>query len=116
MMVVAPAIFAPITALRPSGPHPTTATDDPGCTRASVGDVVAPRPATVTQLHTMPRSAAVAFVKIGTTHSSFVTMTSARPPMCELATTCVPSFISAMAARLVSERNWHMSARPRRHW
>ena len=45
--------------------------------------VVAPRPATLVQPQTMPTSAAGFVVKIGTTHSSNATMTSARPPMCE---------------------------------
>ena len=49
----------------------------------NVGATVAPKPATATQLHTMPRSAAVALVKTGTTHSSKVTISSARPPMWE---------------------------------
>ena len=76
---------APWIALRPSGPRPTTATVAPGGIDASACDVVAPSPATVTQLQTMPSSAALALVKIGTTHSSNVTISSARPPMCELA-------------------------------
>jgi hypothetical protein len=104
MIVDAPASFAPITALRPSGPQPTIATVEADCTGASVGEVVAPSPATATQLHTIPTSAAVAFVKIGTTHSSLVIISSASPPMCELATTGVPSFISAITSRLLSER------------
>ena len=44
---------------------------------------VAPSPATATQLHAMPTSAAGLVVKIGTTHSSNVTISSAKPPMCE---------------------------------
>ena len=74
---------APCTALRPSGPQPSTATIDAGSTIASPGDAVAPRPATATQLHAIPTSVALALVKIGTTHSSNVTISSARPPMCE---------------------------------
>ena len=85
MIVDAPEILAPWTPLSPSGPQPTTATIEPGSTSAIDCDVVAPSPATLTQLQTMPRSAAVAFVKMGTTHSSNVTMTSASPPMCEFA-------------------------------
>ena len=85
MIVEAPEIRAPCTPLSPSGPHPTTATIEPGSTSASACDVVAPRPATATQLHTMPSSTAVAFVKMGTTHSSNVTISSASPPMCEFA-------------------------------
>ena len=46
-------------------------------------DVVAPNPATLTQLRTIPRSTAVAFVTTGTTHSSGVIINSASPPMCE---------------------------------
>ena len=45
------------------------------------GDAVAPRPATATQLHAIPTSVALALVKIGTTHSSNVTISSASPPM-----------------------------------
>ena len=54
MIVEAPAIRAPWTALKPSGPQPSTATIDAGSTIASPGDVVAPRPATATQLHAIP--------------------------------------------------------------
>ncbi len=83
MIVVAPAIRAPWIALKPSGPQPTTATLDAGSICISACAVVAPRPATATQLHAMPTSAAGSFVKIGTTHSSNVTMSSAKPPMWE---------------------------------
>ena len=65
MIVEAPAMRAPCTALSPSGPQPTTATADPGASVASVPDVVAPRPATLTQLHTMPRSTLLAFDTTG---------------------------------------------------
>ena len=70
MIVDAPEMRAPCTALRPSGPQPTTATVEPGRRMPVPCDVVAPRPATATQLHTMPRSTAGALVKTGTTHSS----------------------------------------------
>jgi len=50
-------------------------------------------------------TAAVAFVKIGTTHSSVVTISSASPPMCEFATTGLPSDRSAIGTRLLSARN-----------
>jgi hypothetical protein len=115
MIVDAPAMRAPCTALRPSGPHPTTATADADSTGARLGDVVAPRPATVTQLQTMPSSTVSAFVNIGTIHSSVVTISSASPPMCEFSKTGVPSLISAIAIRSsapIALRNWHMSARP----
>jgi len=85
MIVDAPAILAPCTALSPSGPQPTTATVAPGPIEASTCEVVAPSPATLTQLQTIPRSTASAFVKTGTTHSSNVTINSARPPIWELA-------------------------------
>jgi hypothetical protein len=101
MIIDAPAMRAPSTALRPSGPQPTTATVAPGAIDASTCEVVAPSPATATQLHTIPRSDARAFVKIGTTHSSKVTIRSARPPICELAYTGEPSDMSAMATRSV---------------
>ena len=83
MIVDAPAIRAPCTALSPSGPQPTTATADPGATTASVPDVVAPSPATLTQLRTIPRSTAVAFVTTGHDPLLGVIINSARPPMCE---------------------------------
>ncbi len=84
MMIDAPPMRAPCTALSPSGPQPTTATADPGASVANVPEVVAPRPATLTQLHTMPRSTLLAFETTGTIHSSHVTISSLRPPMCEL--------------------------------
>src|SRR6185503_18595070 len=99
MIVDAPEIFAPCTPLNPSGPHPTTATIEPGSTSANDCDVVAPSPATLTQLQTIPSSGALAFVKTGTTHSSNVTITSASPPMCEFAYTGVPSRMSAIGTR-----------------
>ena len=74
---------APCTALRPKGPQPTMAAVPPGAMDASVCDTDVPRPATLTQLQTMARSTAVAFVNTGTTHSSNVTISSASPPMCE---------------------------------
>ena len=85
MMRAAPERFAPWIALSPSGPQPTTATVEPGSTSATECDVVAPSPATPTQLSTMPNSAAGAVVKTGTVHSSNVTINSASPPMWELA-------------------------------
>jgi hypothetical protein len=85
MMLEAPEMRAPWMALNPKGPHPTTATMEPGPTAANTCEAVQPRPATLTQLQTIPRSAADALVKTGTTHSSNVTISSARPPMCELA-------------------------------
>ena len=117
MMVDAPAMRAPCTALKPSGPHPTTATVDPGSSVASVPEVVAPRPATLTQLHTMPRSATLALDTTGTTHSSSVTMSSARPPMCEFEYTGVPSRRSATGTRSdarLRPSHGQMSARPRK--
>ena len=95
MILDAPAMRAPCTALNPSGPQPTTAAVPPGAIAASVCEVDVPSPATLTQLQTIPSSTAFAFVKTGTTHSN-VTISSARPPMCELAYTGVPSRMSAM--------------------
>ena len=118
MIVDAPAIFAPCTALSPSGPQPTTATVDAGSMTAKPCDVVAPRPATLTQLQTIPSSTASAFVKIGTTHSSVVTINSASPPMWEFSNTGVPSLMSAIGVRSsapIALRNWHMSERPLKH-
>ncbi len=80
-------------------------------------DVVAPRPATLTQLQTIPTSTALAVVKIGTTHSSVVTINSASPPICEFSNTGVPSLMSAIGDRSsapMALRNWHMSERPLR--
>jgi hypothetical protein len=74
---------APCTALSPNGPQPTIATVAAGGILASVPETVAPRPATATQLHAIPRSAADAFENTGTTHSSHVTINSASPPICE---------------------------------
>jgi len=70
MMVPAPAMRAPCTALNPNGPQPTTAAVAPGGRVATPCEVVAPSPATLTQLHTVPRSAALAPVTTGMTHSS----------------------------------------------
>src|SRR6202042_1796955 len=85
MMVEAPAMRAPCMALNPRGPHPTTATIEPTPTSAKTCDAGQPRPATLTQLQTIPSSTADALVKTGTTHSSKLTISSASPPMCEFA-------------------------------
>ena len=99
MMAEAPAIRAPCTALRPRGPQPTTATVAPGWMVISVCDTVAPKPATLTQLQTISRSTTGAFVKMGTIHSSKVTINSASPPICEFSYTGVPSAMSAIGTR-----------------
>ena len=83
MIVDAPAMRAPCTAESPIGPQPTTATLEAGSIAVNAWVAVAPSPATLVQPQTMPTSAAGLVVKIGTTHSSNGTMTSARPPMCE---------------------------------
>src|SRR5204862_217733 len=78
---------------------PTTAAVDPGSITASACVTDAPRPATLTQLQTIPSATASAFVNTGTTHSSNVTITSANPPMWEFSKTGVPSAMSAMGTR-----------------
>jgi len=63
-------------ALSPSGPQPTTATPAAGSTGARLGDVAAARPATLTQLQTIPSSTVSARVNKGTIHSSGATINS----------------------------------------